>query len=228
MENFPKPVSKETHKKILDYLDNSIYQIKGYEDKYGIGFFCSLKCHDKNLFVLITNYQIINDNYLKNYNYIDVLINQKLIRIGFNLIYYLDKHLDLSVVEIKENKAIKILELDEDIYMEESEIYLNKESIYIINDNSVSYSIINNTTKSEFIFHCNLYNNSYCYPIFNLNTNKLIGVNKNSLNCFHKGIFLKYIITEIESKYMKKDLINNLKNINNEIEILINIVNKLY
>ena len=142
----------------MDYLDNSIYQIKGYEDKYGIGFFCSLKCHDKNLFVLITNYQIINDNYLKNYNYIDVLINQKLIRIGFNLIYYLDKHLDLSVVEIKENKAIKILELDEDIYMEESEIYLNKESIYIINDNSVSYSIINNITKYEFIFNCNLNN----------------------------------------------------------------------
>ena len=160
----------------MDYLDNSIYQIKGYEDKYGIGFFCSLKCHDKNLFVLITNYQIINDNYLKNYNYIDVLINQKLIRIGFNLIYYLDKHLDLSVVEIKENKAIKILELDEDIYMEESEIYLNKESIYIINDNNVSYSIIVNTTKSEFIFHCNLNNNSNCYPIFNLTTNKLIDV----------------------------------------------------
>ena len=57
MKNYPKPVTKETHKKILDYLDNSIYQIKGSDGKYGIGFFCLLKCHDKTINVLITNYQ---------------------------------------------------------------------------------------------------------------------------------------------------------------------------
>ena len=53
MENYPKPVTKETHKKILDYLDNSIYQIKGSDGKYGIGFFCSVKCHCKKVSVLI-------------------------------------------------------------------------------------------------------------------------------------------------------------------------------
>ena len=143
MENYPRPVTKETHKKILDYLDNSIYQIKGSEGKYGIGFFCLLKCHNKKLFVLITNYRIVNENYFKNYDYIDVFIHQKLIRIEFNLIYYFDKQLDLSVIEIKENEKLKILEIDEDIYKEESEMYINKESIYIINNNSVSYSIIN-------------------------------------------------------------------------------------
>ena len=142
MENYPKPVTKETHKKILDYLDNSIYQIKGRDDKYGIGFFCSVKCHGKKVSVLITNYRIINENYFQNYDYIDVLIHQKLIRIEFNLIYYFNKQLDLSVIEIKENEKLKILELDEDIYKEESEMYINKESIYIINSNSVSYSII--------------------------------------------------------------------------------------
>ena len=212
MENYPKPVTKETHKKISEYLDNSIYQIKGNEDKYGIGFFCSLKCHDKYIYVLITNYHIINENYLKNYNYIDVLINQKLIRIRINSIYYLDKQLDLSVIEIKENEEVKILELDENIYREESEIYLNKESIYIINDNNLSYSIINNISKSEFIFHCNINNNSYCYPIFNLTTNKLIGIYKKNFNCFHKGIFFKYIIMKLEYIIF-----------NNEINILINI-----
>ena len=71
------------------------------------------------IYVLITNYNIINENYLKNYNYIDVLINQKLIRIRINSIYYLDKQLDLSVIEIKENEEVNILELDEDIYREE-------------------------------------------------------------------------------------------------------------
>ena len=213
MENYPKPVTKETHKKISDYLDNSIYQIKGNENEYGIGFFCSLKYHNKNIFVLITNYQIINENYLKNYDYIDVLLNQKLIRIGFNLIYHLDKHTNLSVIEIKENEALKILELDENIYKEESEFYLNRESIYIIDENTVSYSIINNITKSEFIFHCNFNNDSYCYPIFNLSTNKLIGVYKKNYNYYHKGIFFKYIINQLES----------MDNFNNEIKIYINV-----
>ena len=170
MENYPKPVSKESHKQILDYLDNSIYQIKGKGKKYGIGFFCLLKCHNKKIFTLITNYKYINENYLKNNENIDVSINQKLIRVEFNPIYYLDKNLDLSVIEIKENDKIKILELDDDIYREESEMYFNKESVYIIKNNSVSYSVINNVSNSEFRFNCNLSNNSYSYPIFNLTT----------------------------------------------------------
>ena len=144
-----------------------------------------------------------------------MLINRKLIRIRFNLFTYLDKQSDLSVIGIKENKDVKVLELDEDIYREESEIFLNKESNFIISHNSVSYSIISNTTKSEFIFHCNLNNKPFCYPIFNLATNKLIGIYKKNFNCFHRGIFFKYIITKLES----------LINFNNEIEILINIDN---
>ena len=101
MENYPKPVTKQNHKIILEYLDNSIYQIKGNEGKCGIGFFCSLKCHNKIIYLLITNYKIINKDYLKNYDYICVLINHKFIKIEFNHKYYLDKQYDLSVVEIK-------------------------------------------------------------------------------------------------------------------------------
>ena len=50
-----------------------------------------------------------------------------------SLIYYFDKQLDLSVIEVKENDAVKILELDQDIYKEESEIYfiINISIIYI-------------------------------------------------------------------------------------------------
>ena len=183
MENCPKPVTKENHEIILDYLDNSIYEIKGNENKYGRGFFCSLKCHNKNIFVLITNYQYINEKYLKANDFIEVLVNQYLIRIELNTIYYLDENKNISIIEIKENEKIKILELDDDIYKDESEMYFNKESIYIINNNSVSYSIINNITKSEIIFNCNLNDNSYCYPIFNLTTNKLIGL-------YQKGLFI--------------------------------------
>ena len=221
MDNYPKPVTKENHKKILEYLDNSICQIKGIKEKYGIGFFCSLKCHDKTIFLLITNYQIINENYLKNFNYIEVLINKEIIRIELKNKYYMDKNLDLSVIEIKENKneIIKILQLDNDIYEENSKIYLNRESIYIINNNSVSYGIINDISKYELKFYCNLNMDSYCYPIFNLTTNKLIGIYQTKSKYYHKGLFFKYIIEQLESKYTKNDM-------KNEIKIEINIDDK--
>ena len=206
MEVYPT-VTKETHNIILEYLNNSIYQIKNSEGKYGIGFFCYIKCHDKMNLFLITNYQIINEDYLKNYNYANILINKGMQRFDFcNNIYYMDKELDLSVIQIKEDKKekIKILEIDDDIYKEEYEIHLKKELIYIINNDSVSYGIlddiiIDDITKFELIIHCNL-NNNYCYPIFNLATNKLIGIYQKNCKYYHKGIFFKYIINELESK----------------------------
>ena len=47
METLPKPITKDTHKKIMELLDNSIYQIKTNDNKYGIGFFCNIKFHNK-------------------------------------------------------------------------------------------------------------------------------------------------------------------------------------
>ena len=116
-----------------------------------------------------------------------------------------------------------MLELDDDIFKEDSEMYLKKESIYIINNNSISYSIINSITKKELRFNCNLSNNSFYYPIFRLTKNKLLGIYKKDSKCYHKGIFFKYIIKQLESKYLKKDMMINLSN---EIEISIKIDKK--
>ena len=178
MENYPKPVTKDTHKKIMEYLDNSIYKIKGNDDQYGIGFFCNIKSHNKNIPVLITNYKIINEKYYTNNNSIKILINNEIISIEFGSINYINKNLDISIIEIKKNKLINILDIDENIYKEESELCLNKESIYIIhnisNDICVSYGIINKINNKELLVSSNINSDSNCYPIFNLETNKLI------------------------------------------------------
>ena len=184
MENYPKPVTKDAHKKIMEYLDNSIYKIKGNDNKYGIGIFCNIKVHKKNIPVLITNYKIINEKYYSKNNNIKILINNELISIEFGFIHYINKDLDISIIEIKENKLINILDIDENIYKEESEMCLNKESIYIIHninkDICVSYGIINDMNKKELFISCNKNIETNCYPIFNLKTNKLIGIyNKN-------------------------------------------------
>ena len=175
MENYPKPVTKESHKKIMEYLDNSLYKIKGNDNKDGIGFFCNIQCDNKIIPVLITNYKIIDEKYYSNNNNIKVLINNEFIKIEFGLINYINKDLDISMIEIKENKLINILDTDENIYKEKSEIYLNKESIYIIhnihNNICVSYGMINYMNKKELFISCNINSDSICHPIFNLKTN---------------------------------------------------------
>ena len=222
MEDYLNPITKEIHKKILDYLDNSIYQIKGKEEKYGAGFFCTIKCHNKVIPLLITSYQIIEENYIKNYKNIEVIINEERMEVEFGYVYYLNKDLNLSVVEIKENNKIRFLDLDDNIYKNESEMYFNKESIYIIHyDNNnvcVSYGVMGNINDYELIFSSNIKKVLNPYPIFNLKANKIIGIYlKNSFQ-YLKGIYFKFIINELEKIYSKTDLMNN-----NEINIIINI-----
>ena len=226
MENYPKPVTKESHKKIMNYLDNSLYRIKVKDGKNGIGFFCYIKRHNKIIPVLVTNYEIINENYYLNNNMIEVLLNKKFISIEFGSIYYINKDLNLSIIEIKDNKLINILEIDENIYKENSEIYLNKESIYIIHNNKdicVSYGIINNINNKDLYISSNTNSDSNCYPIFNLNTNKLIGIYQKNNKYYSKGIYFKYIINKFDIKNEINIKVNISKNdIGNKIYFLDN------
>ena len=47
MKHYPKGVKNHCHKKIFSQLDNSIYQIKGNDGEYGIGFFSYINCQKK-------------------------------------------------------------------------------------------------------------------------------------------------------------------------------------
>ena len=231
MENYPKPINKECHKKIMKYLDNSIYKIKMMDGKYGIGFFCYIKCHNKIIPMLITNYKIMNEKYFSNDNHVELLIYNELISVELGPIYYMDKKLDLSIREIKENKIINILDIDNYIFHDESEIFLNQESIYIIHYNNynnicVSYGIIKHKDNSELLLLCNIKSDSNCYPIFNLTSNKLIGIYQNNSNYYHKGIYFKYLINKLEFIYNENDIINK-NNIKNDINIIVILMKKI-
>ena len=131
MSEYPKPVGKECTKKILDQIDNSFCKIKGSERKYDIGLLCSMKYKDKIIYFLITKYQIINEEFLEKNNDINVSLNKKNITLEFNNIKYINKSLDLSIIEIKKNKNknIKYMEFDDYLYEKDSEFFYNKESI---------------------------------------------------------------------------------------------------
>ena len=79
MEDYSKSVTKECHEKILDQSNNSIYEIKNNEGKCGMGFFCKIKYDESKIIpVLITTYELINEDYHTN---IDILINKEYIKI---------------------------------------------------------------------------------------------------------------------------------------------------
>ena len=210
MELYPKSVTKQCHKNILDQMNNSIYDIKNKKEK---GLFCYIKINHNKIPVLIINKYINNDEYLNNIN---VSINKKDINIEIDDIIYKDKINNISIIKIKnDNKNIKYIEIDDKLYEKESEIYYKNESIYILqnikNDILVSYGIIKEINKNEIIYTGNI--NSNYSLIYNLNNNKLIGIHKKNKYYYNKGLNFRSIIKET------KNYLSNM----NEINILINI-----
>ena len=217
-------LTKESQKKVLKQMDYSIYKIKDEDENIENCFFCSIKYKNKNIPVMVTTNEIINEKYLFKNNNIKLIINGSEKIIEFGDIKHINKEFGLSIIEIKENKNIKIniLELDDYIYKNDSEIFYIKDLIYIFdynkqNDISVSYNIIDNINKPQLYFSFDINSNSSCSPIFNLSNNKLIGIYKSTSQFNNNGIFFKYIINEfIKSIKHKKTLCN-------EIDILIRV-----
>ena len=123
MEDFPKPVTKKCTKKILkqmDQMENLIYKIYKSNKKindidFGFGIFCKIKINKNVIPILVTNYQIIDLGYLKNYKEIKISINNEDKIIEFTDKYYTNKEYNISIIEIKEKEGNKInyLEISE-------------------------------------------------------------------------------------------------------------------
>ena len=77
-------LTKNKLKIIFEQMENCICKI--IADKKGTGFFCKIPYLNKLIPVLITNYHIIDDEFLKAKKQIELLINdeQKLIIINLN------------------------------------------------------------------------------------------------------------------------------------------------
>ena len=186
------PVNISGTKTILNQMINCICKIK-YNN--GIGFFCKIPLYNNIMNFLMTNYSIINENYFKENNKMELILNNDIIKIDLNIkrIIYYNKEYDITLIELKEEDKIKeYIELDNI-----DEKYENK-SIYILGylneDICVSYGILNKIDKYNII--CNIDNISLGSPILNLKNNKLIGIN--ILN--NKRILLKYALNDFINK----------------------------
>jgi len=127
MYEYPKAVSKQSTKKILDQINNSLYKLNG---KY-VGFFCYIKYKNHNIPVLITTCKILEED-----NNINVTINDEKINLEFEETKYLNKYYDLYIIELKNKnlEGLEILDIDDILYKENSEEIFSKETkiLYII------------------------------------------------------------------------------------------------
>ena len=116
--------------------------------------------------------------------------------------------LNLTVIEIEDNKRIGIhfLELDDRLYKKEHECYFKNDSLYIIQCSNINNILVSSGVISDI---CN--NNTFKYLgcnnpkgsiIFNTFNNKIIGINGENKSTFNNiGLFFKPIIEGFKIKY---------------------------
>ena len=226
-------ISVEKAEKILFQMKNCICKING--NKIGTGFFCKILFEKKLIPVLMTNYQILNGNLLDIGKEINVYINGKLkiISINKDSIIYSSEEYDLVIIKVKENLIDNYLEIDQNIYTENSEKLYEDKTIYLLhysNDGNMLMSFgygIKQDNKYNIKHLCNADSCSSGGPILSLLTNKIIGIHKdyinrkgnnknnigtyliyplNDLSPFHNTISEIKLDIEIKKEDIKKDI----------------------
>ena len=124
MPEYLNPVTKQCTEKILEQMNNSF---KNIINTNLICFFTKIKYQNSFIPVMVTNYHIIN--YLANNNSINIYINNEIHKIEIGKVKYFNSHYDLAIIQIKECNKIYFLQLDEFVYVKDSELYYNKEKI---------------------------------------------------------------------------------------------------
>jgi len=219
-EYYPRNVRRDKLEIILEQMNNSVCKIIKKERNYDIGFFIFIKYKNKKMPILMTKYNLIDNDKDKILN---VIINNKTKIIKLADTIYQNREYDLTLVEIKLNEKdnIKFIEIDDNIFNNELEKDYDKKLMYIIQDNNkdlaASFGIIKGIIKNEIKYSCYVNSDTKIKPIFNIENNKIIGLHQNKSK-YNKGILIKNII-----KDFMKIFKNGIKIKRNEINLLINI-----
>lgn len=232
--NYPECANIEKTETILKQMKNCVCQINKGEGKSGSGFFCYIPYENKELKVLITNYHVIDEKYIKEKKDINLRINNSIVTI--NILIENDRKIylspenenDLAIIEIinKDNLSENnFLRLDGKLLEENSKSYYESQnSIYTLQypkEVCVSHGILKNINNNEIQHLCWTNEGSSGSPILSLETMKVIGVHRASkINFnFNLGIFLSNPINQIKNGKMK--IIGEIKNNENISERII-------
>ena len=149
MKAYSKPISPACLGVILAQTKNSIYQIyrNDAKTKLGIGFFCYILLKGQKIPVVI-----IGDCKFDKEEIESIMIFKKndmrncMIEIKLGNIRIKNTQLNLTVIEIEDNKRIGIhfLELDDRLYKKEHECYFKNDSLYIIQYFDIKNILVSN------------------------------------------------------------------------------------
>ena len=217
---------------ILNQMKKSICKIKG---KFtGTGFFCYINYEDKEIPSLITNYHVLDDNYIKQNKKIEISmndndINEEIFINEKDIIYSSPKNeYDAIIIKLqKEEEYIHFLKLDDKLFNKNSE--KGYESIYILHypngsNASVSYGkgikFVSKDNNYEIEHKCNTLFGSSGGPILNLSSLKVIGLHRGAIKSKDEirvniGTLLKFPLNELKNNKIKE--IKMKLNINNKI-----------
>ena len=111
-------ISIDKEEKILNQIINCVCKING--KKFGTGFFCKILYNNELIPVLMTNYHVVDDNFIETNTKLNVYINQKLkvLNINKNSKIYssVNNKYDLMIIKIKEEEINNYLEIDKHIF----------------------------------------------------------------------------------------------------------------
>ena len=238
IEKYPFHVTINGTKKITNQMENCICKIYKSIKEKGTGFFCKIPLPDKtSINVLITNYHILNEEYLNSNKLIKYSMNNEEnfyeILLDDSRKIYTNKELDVTFIEITKKDNIKhFLEIDEQIKHEKNfypELF-DEKPIYILHYQEgenilVSYGIIKGIDNNEIKHTCSTEKGSSGSPILSLKNFKVIGIHigckKKSNNknySFNHGTFMKYAFVEflnfLQEKKIKETNSETNSNIN--------------
>ena len=212
LEDYPTIVTIEKTKIIIKQIEKSICKIYCPEGEEGTGFFCYIKNKkNKKLPVFITNNHIIGHKLIKEKQKLKITFNNDekdadLFLDADKKNIYTNEYYDITIIELKKEEINNnlFLEIDDKVYMEDSNKMFRKKSVYTIQypkilRASVSYGIINYIDEKNKIMHfCHTSKGSSGSPILNLENNKVIAIHSsNSLEGnYNIGTFLNEPINE--------------------------------
>ena len=196
---------------------NCICKIDG--NKAGTGFFCKIKRGEELIPVLITNYHVIDNNFLDQNKYLKFYINDKSHIIDLNseskIYSSSNNEYDMMIIRLKEGQVNNYLDIDENIFEDNSENYYENDSIYILHyanaeEAKVSFGKGIKKLDNYDIKHlCHTEPGSSGGPILSRMTNKVIGIHKGSIGrgkCdYNTGTFFKYPLNEVKNQNKPKE-----------------------
>ena len=209
----PKPIDEtELKEKKLCYC-----KIVGKE--VGTGFFSKIEYKGEEIPVLITNYHVIDDQFMKERNFIKYYIDNdyQIIDINENSrIYSSDNNkYDIMIIKLDKDRKDNYLYIDKNIFKSNSESAYKDEQIYILHypngeKAKVSYSGkgLENINKYEIKHFCNTDTCSSGSPILTRMTHQVIGIHKayNQRKMYNIGTFLKFPLNELKEEEKNIDI----------------------